>query len=135
MTLLGFFLHRSASVTNSTRLAHAPLPFQTGYMIPQGDDHITYFARTNHRNAGVPFGIRLRDRRAHMYLCGKTGTGKTSVFGAMLEQDIMSNVGCDLFDPHGDLAERVARLAAARRPQDLTSQRLQCPHVYQKPGT
>lgn len=88
-------------------------------MIPQGDDHITYFARTNHRNAGVPFGIRLRDRRSHMYLCGKTGTGKTSVLGVMLEQDILAGVGCALFDPHGDLAERVARLAAVCRPQDL----------------
>lgn len=83
------------------------------------DDHITYFARTNHRNAGVPFGIRLRDRRSHVYLCGKTGTGKTSVLATMLEQDIAAGIGCALFDPHGDLAERLADTHAARSSKDL----------------
>ena len=40
---------------------------------------ISYFARTNHRNARVPFGIKQADRLSHMYVVGKTGTGKSTL--------------------------------------------------------
>ena len=43
------------------------------------DRDITYFARTNHRNIRTPFGIRRADRRNHMYVIGKTGTGKSTL--------------------------------------------------------
>jgi hypothetical protein len=37
----------------------------------------------------------------------------------MFEQDIVAGAGCALFDPHGDLAEALARVAARERPEDL----------------
>lgn len=49
---------------------------------------ITYLARTNHRLAGRLFGIRLSDRRFHMYMIGKTGTGKSTLLRTMLAQDL-----------------------------------------------
>ncbi len=77
---------------------------------------ITYFAMTNHRNVKQLFGIRQADRRSHMYVVGKTGTGKSTLLKAMVLQDVAAGRGLALFDPHGDLAEEVlSRVPAARR--------------------
>lgn len=68
---------------------------------------ITYFARTNFRNQRNVFGIKQADRLMHMYIIGKTGTGKTTMLETMLIQDIQHGRGMCLIDPHGDLVERV----------------------------
>jgi DNA helicase HerA-like ATPase len=83
------------------------------------DHDITYFARTNHRNTGTPFGIRRADRRHHMYLIGKTGVGKSMLLKTLILQDIEHGEGLALLDPHGDLAEEVVSLVSADRQEDL----------------
>jgi hypothetical protein len=70
---------------------------------------ITYFARTDFRNKGQLFGIRQKDRLLHMYIVGKTGTGKSTMMRTMLMQDIEHGRGACLLDPHGDLAEGIYR--------------------------
>src|SRR4051812_4333582 len=82
-------------------------------------DQPTYLARTNHRNAGVLFGIKRRDRRSHMYIIGKTGTGKSTLLQSMLAQDIRRGEGVALFDPHGDLARSVAAQVPVARRDDV----------------
>lgn len=88
-------------------------------VIMQGDDRVTYIGRTNHRNTGTLFGIRQRDRRSHMYVVGKTGTGKSHLLKMMIGQDIADGEGCALFDPHGDLAREVCALIPERRADDV----------------
>jgi DNA helicase HerA-like ATPase len=68
---------------------------------------IAYFARTNWRNQGKLFGIRRADRLSHMYLVGKTGVGKSTLFETLIRQDLEHGEGFALLDPHGDLYERV----------------------------
>jgi hypothetical protein len=80
---------------------------------------VTYLGRTTFRNAGVLFGIRKRDRLAHSYVVGKTGTGKSTLLNTLAAQDVAAGNGFALFDPHGDLAEKVAALAAVRRARDV----------------
>lgn len=80
---------------------------------------ITYFAQTDHRNTGIPFGIKRRDRRHHFYCIGKTGTGKSTMLKTMIAQDIARGEGCCLFDPHGDLVESVVELVPPDRHDDL----------------
>ena len=82
-------------------------------------DHITYLARTNHRNSGKLFGIRLADRRMHLLITGKTGTGKSHLLKLIAEQDIDAGLGFAVLDPHGDLAREVVQLATKRRPDDV----------------
>src|SRR4051812_5514624 len=53
------------------------------------------------------FGIGQHDRRQHMYLCGQTGTGKSTLMRELVRQDIERGHGCGLIDPHGDLANDV----------------------------
>jgi type IV secretory pathway VirB4 component len=43
------------------------------------EDRITVLAETNFRGHRRRFGIRCADRRAHMYVIGKTGTGKSTL--------------------------------------------------------
>ncbi len=73
-------------------------------------DHnpVTLLARTNTtRNVRV-FGIRQVDRRSHMAILGKTGTGKSALLQSIVLQDIAAGTGGALFDPHGDLVRAVA---------------------------
>lgn len=70
--------------------------------MPTNPKEITFFARTNFRNKEVPFGIKLDDRRRHMYVIGKTGVGKTTLLENMVIQDIQNNHGVCFIDPNGD---------------------------------
>src|SRR5438093_6151000 len=83
------------------------------------DNHVTFFARTDFRDHRKIFGIRQADRRAHMYLIGKTGTGKSTLLETLIAQDVRSGKGLALLDPHGDLAERVLARVPAERSSDL----------------
>jgi DNA helicase HerA-like ATPase len=69
---------------------------------------VTYFARTNWRREGRLFGIRRADRLSHIYVIGKTGTGKSTLFETLMRQDLENGEGFALLDPHGDLYERVS---------------------------
>lgn len=54
-----------------------------------------------------------------MYIVGKTGTGKSTLLETMIRQDIYSNRGLALLDPHGDLVERVFAWVPDARASDL----------------
>ena len=55
----------------------------------------------------VPFGIEQNDRLQHLYIVGKTGTGKTTLLQNLILQDIEEGRGFALLDPLGDLAEEI----------------------------
>lgn len=98
-------------------------------MTSSDDSRITYIGRTNHRNSGVLFGIRQRDRRSHLYICGKTGTGKSHLLRMMIVQDIAAGRGCALFDPHGDLVSTVQREIPATRNAEVVYFDAADPHL------
>ncbi len=68
---------------------------------------ISYFAVTHGRSASRRFGIRQADRLSHMYIVGKTGTGKSTLLRTLCAEDLVAGRGFCLIDPHGDLAEGV----------------------------
>lgn len=80
---------------------------------------ITYFARTNVRQPDRTFGIIDVDRLSHMYVIGKTGTGKSTLFETLIRQDIAHGRGFALIDPHGDLADRVHAAALSSHRSDV----------------
>lgn len=79
---------------------------------------ISYFARTNGRSAQT-FGIKQPDRLSHLYVIGKTGTGKSTLLQALIRQDLCAERGFCLVDPHGDLAERIAADAQLSERDDI----------------
>jgi DNA helicase HerA-like ATPase len=80
---------------------------------------ITFFAKTNFRNEPKPFGIRQADRRAHMYLLGKTGTGKSTLLETLMASDLQNGAGFALLDPHGDLVKRIRKQIPVSRAKDV----------------
>jgi len=86
---------------------------------PNSDNPLTLFARTNFRNERRPFGIRRRDRLAHIHILGRTGMGKSTLLETLMLADLRVGNGFALLDPHGDLAARILDQARELRAADL----------------
>jgi hypothetical protein len=82
-------------------------------------DDIAIFAQTAFRDQSKRFGIRQADRRAHMYVLGKTGTGKSTLMETLMTDDIRKGKGFALLDPHGDLLKRVRTRIPPERQSDV----------------
>ena len=80
---------------------------------------INVFAETNYRGQRRRFGIKLDDRRRHMYLVGKTGMGKSTVMERMIVNDMNAGHGIALVDPHGDLVEKMLDFVPSNRVNDI----------------
>lgn len=87
--------------------------------INNGKEQVTPIAVTNWRDIRKKFGIKEKNRRGHMYVVGKTGTGKSSLLGNMLISDLSQGNGVALIDPHGDLAETMLRFIPPNRVGDI----------------
>lgn len=84
------------------------------------DSHsLTPIGITNFRNTNQPFGIKDRDRLAHIFCIGKTGVGKSTLLQNMAVSDINKGKGLCVIDPHGDVAEYLLKKIPEYRKQDL----------------
>ncbi|MGH3907416.1 MAG: type IV secretory system conjugative DNA transfer family protein [Pseudonocardiaceae bacterium] len=103
----------SVSREKTYRTYHAPITSlpRDGLLIGQG----------THPSLRKPIDIRVRstDRRRHMYVVGKTGTGKSMMLLNMLIQDIEAGQGLCLIDPHGDLVDAVLAHVPDHRVDDV----------------
>ena len=59
------------------------------------------------------------DRRRHMYIIGKTGTGKSEMLKHLAMQDILAGKGVAFVDPHGDAAEAILEMVPPSRAEDV----------------
>ncbi len=80
---------------------------------------INVFAMTNFRNMQRKFGIKIDDRRRHVYIVGKTGMGKSVLEENMIYNDIRAGHGVAVVDPHGDLAEAILDVIPSHRLNDV----------------
>src|ERR1700719_3151267 len=79
-------------------------------------NEVVQIGRVDFRSDHRPFGIKAEDRFSHIYIIGKTGTGKSTLLETMALQDLERGNGFALIDPHGDLVARVAaRVPASQR--------------------
>jgi type IV secretory pathway TraG/TraD family ATPase VirD4 len=69
---------------------------------------VIHIGRTDFRNDNRLFGIKHEDRFSHVYVIGKTGTGKSTLLETMALQDLECGNGFALIDPHGDLVAHIA---------------------------
>ena len=65
------------------------------------------------------FSLSSADRRHHVYVVGKSGTGKTTLLRNMILQDIEAGRGVGLIDPHGDLALDILDHIPRHRAEDV----------------
>jgi len=70
---------------------------------------------------GSDFEVRLKDadRRRHLYVVGKSGSGKSVLIENMAVQDIINGKGVAVVDPHGDFAEYVLSHIPKERADDV----------------
>ena len=93
----------------------APLLLPT----PSSDPSIGSFAHTNYRDHEIGFGIKRFDRRRHLYILGKSGSGKSCLLQLLVKDDIEKGFGCAVLDPHGDLVDDILRLVPRHRVDDV----------------
>ncbi len=86
--------------------------------IPINKD-ITYLGITTYRDKNQLFGIKRKDRRQHVYLLGKSGTGKSVLMFNMILQNILNGEGVCVVDPHGELIEGVLSAIPKDRMEDV----------------
>jgi hypothetical protein len=91
----------------------------------QNNNRVTPFAITNYRDIRKLFGIKQKNRRGHMYIIGKTGTGKSTLIETMAISDIKNKCGLAVIDPHGDMAEEILDYVPKKRIKDI---------IYFNPG-
>jgi len=63
--------------------------------------------------------VKPKDRFRHFYVIGQTGTGKSSMFLTMAQQDLVLGNGFCMIDPHGDLCEFLLKYIPKERIDDL----------------
>lgn len=126
-------LHRGTSVLNSEELA-------TIFHFPNKTVETHHISWLNAKSAPAPNEIPntglflgesyyrgdqrrvhmdIKDRRRHMYIIGKTGTGKSEFLKEMILQDIEAGHGVCAIDPHGEFVEDILELMPAERAEDV----------------
>jgi len=80
------------------------LPVATN-LTKEEKQQITFIGKTEFKNRETIFGIKRKDRDRHIYIIGKTGTGKSWLLANMIIEDIRKGEGVAVIDPHGDLVQ------------------------------
>lgn len=78
-----------------------------------------FLGKSSYRGLARDVFIETDDRRRHMYIIGKTGTGKTEFLKQMILQDIRGGEGVGVIDPHGDLIEDLLQVIPPERAEDV----------------
>jgi hypothetical protein len=70
---------------------------------------------------GHRYDIRMKqaDRRRHMYVIGKSGSGKSVFQASLIKQDIEAGHGVCVIDPHGDLVDECLEFVPRERAEDV----------------
>lgn len=90
----------------------APAPAQ----IPQEG---LFLGESTYRGIRRPVYIGDEDRLRHMYIIGKTGTGKSKFLQSLMIQDIEAGKGLCFMDPHGDAVEELLGMIPPERVEDV----------------
>src|SRR5271170_680088 len=101
--------HRLKLVQDARTLGTARRPADAHE--PMSNDN--YILGTLSSGESVP--LLLADRRRHLYLCGKTGTGKTGLFLNLMHADLLDGAGFCFLDPHGDASLAIAAATPRKR--------------------
>lgn len=147
--LVSDFIHRSYNykygfIINSeemTSLWHLPLPSSNAQAIhwlearkAPAPAHLPtegiLMGENVYRNTISQIRIKKEDRQRHVYIIGKSGTGKSVLQANMIIQDILNGDGVCLIDPHGDLVDAVLECVPKERAEDVI---LFDPADYERP--
>ena len=93
---------------------------EKGEVIPKNFPHeINIMGISDYRSIKVPIGIYDEDRLKHVYVVGKTGTGKSKFLLSLMINDIVQWKGVGVIDPHGDAIEEIMMHIPESRKKDV----------------
>lgn len=78
-----------------------------------------YLGLSTYQGTKRPVYINNEDRMRHIYVIGKTGTGKSEFLKDLILQDIKEGKGICFMDPHGDAVEDILKLIPPERAEDV----------------
>ena len=81
--------------------------------------NIVQIGTSEHHGRTQSIGYASEDRLRHMYMIGKTGVGKSTVFQNMCLQDIQNGQGVCFIDPHGESIDWLLEHIPEDRLQDV----------------
>ncbi len=84
--------------------------------IPKEGLHLGHI---EYRGENTQVYLKKEDRFRHMYIIGKSGSGKSVYIANMAVQDIKNGDGVCIVDPHGDLVEDVLACVPKERADDV----------------
>lgn len=84
-----------------------------------------FLGLSNFRGIKRPVFMSDEDRQRHIYIIGKTGTGKSKFLQSMILQDFAEGKGLCFIDPHGDAVEELLGMVPPERAEDV---------IYFNPG-
>lgn len=79
----------------------------------------TMLGRVQFRGSTRRFGIRHHDLMRHLFVCGRTGSGKSTLIRTMALDDIEKGRSLVVIDPHGDLVDSIAQNIPRIRTNDV----------------
>jgi len=131
------FDHRNKLVLNAEEMAslwHLPLPWTETPNIQwliarkgpvpsgvpdgpeKGDVQLGY---NTYRGVKTEVWMKSPDRNRHMYIIGKSGSGKSETIARFALEDIKAGHGVAVVEPHGDLIERILQNIPRERIDDV----------------
>ncbi len=78
-----------------------------------------YVGQVEYHGATSKVFLKKEDRFRHMYLIGKSGSGKSEMIANMAVQDVRNGDGVAVIDPHGDLVETILASVPKERADDV----------------
>ena len=118
-TIFHFPSKGTASNIVESNSKRSPAPSNLPFLGQVNNNEVSFFGETNFHNDHKTFGIKRIDRRRHLYIVGKTGSGKSRLLELLLLSDIKNGDGCCLLDPHGDLADELLMYIPKERIKDV----------------
>jgi len=108
------------SMTNTENLVKShsktlPAPLS----LKKGNKYDVIFGKNNHGGTTTDIGLTEEERETHMYMIGRTGSGKTTMMFSMAKHDIEQGRGIAFLDPHGDVADDLISIIPEKRINDL----------------
>lgn len=131
------FDHKNKLVLNAEEMAslwHLPLPWtetpniqwliaRKGPVpsgVPDGPDKgDIQLGYNTYRGVKTEVWMKAADRSRHMYIIGKSGSGKSETIARLALEDIKAGHGVAVVEPHGDLIERILQNIPRERIDDV----------------
>lgn len=87
--------------------------------LKQARDLDVVFGANIYGETQTPIGLTKEERKTHIYMIGRTGSGKTTAMFTMTKQDIENGKGVAFIDPEGDVSQDLLSVIPENRINDL----------------